>query len=547
MKIVLSGNKNLATAVVCVVALVVAVVFTTGMTPTFDSARYANVAHWLAAGEGVATSLTVVPVQEGTAEVATGLHAFTIQPPGLPLLYALTGVENRAVSHRILHLISFVCLAWVVMALGRQITGRSEVGVAAALLSIFSPGLLQTAANFWTDLPTMALLLGALYCLIRGREFGPRSWVWLVGASILSALAVSLRLTALAFAAVLLVDIVMHRRLSWRAQLVRIAAGSGIFSAITLWIFLRNLALSGRFTGVAVPVTPLEVVFSLASGWAYLGSRLMQSLVPGWAFDAVDKALAVANAGPDIWRVPAILLFLLVALIAAVVVLRRKQRLSWPQRRGEPVAGAFALAMTFVVALLLLLLLPAARNPDFRVVEFRYVASVLPLLWIGLMCVVMGSGRRLVDLSVAAILVLAFAIGVPGRYQPYGHDHEYMRGGLNWVKENIGPETAVMTNGGKVLLDENLAQRVFHISDWNFSHVLGPDMRTEAGLLKYLQNNDIRYVVLFGTPDMHKATYWGRPIIGLFLEQGWRSWAAYRDRYVKVYRIPASGPPPGQN
>ncbi len=546
MKIALLRNERLAAPAVCAVALVLALVFTRGMTPSFDSVRYANVAHWLAAGEGIATSLTVVPVQEGLPATGDGLHAFTIQPPGLPLFYAATGVDNRAASHRNLHLLSYVLLAWLVLALGRKLSGRSEVGIAAALLTLLSPALLATVANYWTDLPAVTLLFGALYLVIKSREPSPYPWAWLLGASVLSAAAISFRLTALAFGAVLLTDLVLSRDLKWRQQLLRFAAGSGIFGVVTLWILLRNKILAGTFSGTPAHTWLMAPQYSLERGWAFLSSRLLQSLTPGWALDGVAQKMTVAHAQAGIWRVPGALVFLLIVAVGVAYFLRRQQRLSWPRSSGQATPGARTLAMALFIASLVVLLLPAGRHADFRVIEFRYLISLLPLVWIGLMILVLGSGRRFVDFAVAAVLVLIFAVGVPGRHQPYQHSHDYMRAGLDWLKLTAPSETAILTNGGKVLLDEDIARRVYHISDWNFRHALTPEMQDPRGLLHYLQRHDIRYIVLFSTPNMHQAEYWGRPIIGLFLDQLWQPWLAYSDKYLKVYRIPPTGPQPAQ-
>jgi len=539
------AKKHLATALVGVVALILALVFTRDMASSFDSVRYANVAHWIAAGDGITTSLTVVPVQEGLPAVGDGLYAFTIQPPGLPLFYALTGVANRARNHAILHLVSLLVLAWLVLQLGRQLTGRPAVGATAALLTILSPALLLTVENLWTDLPTVTLLLGALHLVIRSRAPGAHGWRWLPAASVLGALAVSLRLTALAFGAVLVMDILLNRRLAWRTQLLRLVSGAGLFGGVTIGLLLRNRMLSGSFSGTAPHDWPLAPAYSLGRGATHVGSRLLQSLAPGWAAEPVARKLTAANAGPGIWAVPAILLLILVGVALAVLGLRRAGRLAWPPA-GDAVSGSWALVAALFAASLLVLVLPAGRHADFRVVELRYLVAVLPLLWLGITALLMSTGRGAVDLIPAMVLVLVFALGLPGLHRPYRHTHEYMRTGLDWLERTIPPTTPILSNGGKVLLDENLTRRVFHLSDWNFRHALGPRLRREAGLLQYLRDHGIGYVVLFGQPDMHKAEYWGKPIIELFLERRWAPWLAYRDQHIKVYRIPAAGPPPAQ-
>ncbi len=545
LKRMASNRELFLTVAIVATALFISLYFTRAMTPSFDSVRYANVAHWIAEGQGISTSLTVIPVQETESGIASPLQAFTIQPPGLPLFYALTGVNNRAVAHRILHIISYMGLAWVVFALGKILTRRLDVAGTAALLTILSPVLLQTVSRYLADLPTLALLLGALYCVIRSREESLRPWSWLVAASVLAACAVTFRLTALAFGAVLLADIIMNYRLSRREQLIRLAAGSGIYGGVTLWILLRNQILVGSISGTAPQEWPMAPHYSLLRGWSYLGSRLMQSLTPSWAVEDVTKKLMLANAGPGIWIVPALVLLLVVLATSAVLLLRRSGRLTASPSKGTEVTShGWILVATLFTVSLVLLLLPAGRHAEFKVVEFRYLVSLVPLLWLAIASLIMSTGHRLINLALGSLLVIMFAVGVPGRYQPYTFSREFMRDGLNWVKMMVPAETAVLTNGGKVLLDEDLTRRIYHISDWNFRHALGSEMRTEKGLLKYLQERDIRFVILVNSANLRKANFWGRPIIGLFLEQMWQPWIQYSDNYMTVYRIPDHGPPP---
>ncbi len=546
MKLPLLLKTHWPTIAVCLVALAMALVFTNGMAPSFDSVRYANVAHWITDGDGIATSLTVVPVQDGGIATEKGLRPFTIQPPGLPLYYTATGVDNRAGSHRVLHIVSLVGLAWLVMALARILSGRADVGVAAALLTVLSPAVLLTTATFWTDLPTIALLLGALYFMIRSRDSGDRSWAWLLGASLLAAVAVSFRLTALAFSIVLLTDFVLSRRMKWREQLIRAVASSGVFGTVALSILLRNKILAGSWPGTLQSVSPLMPDYSLQRGWAYLGSRLAQSLAPSWAFDSVAAKLTAANATPNVWQLPGLVLLSLAGAAGGLLYLRRdKNKPSGsPSRSSEGVAGALTIAL--FVATLIVLVVPLGNHSEFHVVELRYMAALLPLVWICIMIVVMGGKKRPAGRVLAAILIIVFAVGIPSRYQPYDHGHEYMRTGLNWLKQSIEPETVILSNGGKVLLDEDLTRRVFHISDWHFRHALAPELHEEAGLLHYLRQRNISFVVLFGQPNRRMAGYWGRPVIGLFLEQIWQPWLVYNDKNMKVYRIPPVGPPPAQ-
>ncbi len=542
----LPAMKSLPAPVVLgIVALILGLVFTRDMTSSFDSVRYANVAHWLAQGDGIATSLTVVPVQEGMPAVGDGLHAFAIQPPGLPLFYAVTGVANRTTSHAVLHLVSLLALGWFVLGLGRQLTGRVIVGATAALLTLLSPVVLLTTENLWTDLPTVTLLLGALYLLIRAREVARRRWAWLLGASVLAGLAVSLRLTALAFGGVLVADLIQSRGLPTRRRLLRLASGAGPFGVVALSLLLRNRMLTGSFSGTVPRDWPLAPEFSLARGGAFLGSRLLQAVTPGWAAEPVARKLATANAGPTGWALPLILMLILIVIAVAAGVRRRQGKLDWPPA-VDAVPGARILAASLFGASAVVLLLPAARHADFRVVEFRYVAALLPLIWLGLTTLMMSTGRRTVDLILAGVLVLTFVAGVPGLHRPYRHSHQYMNQGLDWLRLSVPPEVPVLSNGGKVLLDEDLTRRVYHLSDWNFRHALGRDLGREEGLLDYLRERGIGYVVLFGEPNLHQAEYWGRPLIGLFVGRLWSSWLVYHDQHIKVYRIPADGPAPRQ-
>lgn len=543
MKPSLSNKTSVAVLAVCLTALAVAVVFTQGMTPSFDSVRYANVAHWISEGAGISTSLVVVPVQEGLPELGEGLYPFTIQPPGLPLFYSIFGPENIGASHRVLNILAFVWLVWLTFALGRELTGRAEVGVAAAIMTLLSPLMLLTTSHFWTDLPTAAFLIGALHLVIVSRRPGARWWAWLLGASALAAVAVGLRLTSLAFGLVIVADVVMNRRLPWRTQLFRLVAGAGLFGATALAILARNTIIAGRYSGIPAQDWPIAAEYSLARGWAYLGSRILQALTPGWAVEGSARKLAEVNGTPEPWPIPGILFFVLAALVAGLIIRHRRKHAAWSLPGGEPVSASHALVSALLLGSLVVLLLPATRNPNFHVVEWRFVITLLPFLWIGIFSVVMASRRPTVDVALAALLALIFAAGVPGRYHPYRPDQDFMRTGLQFLHERIPVEAPVFTNGGKVLLDQDMARRVYHISDWNFRHVLGADLQTEPGLLRYLRDRDIRYVALFGSPNVNQAKFWGRPIIGLFLEMLWNPWLIYNDPHLKVYRIPETGTP----
>jgi hypothetical protein len=537
-------RKRPAAALLALAGVALGVHFTWGMAATFDSVRYANVGHWIAAGEGIASSITTVPVQDGTRATGDGLHAFTIQPPGLPLFYAATGAAHWRASHRVLHVLCYGVLALVVLQLARTLLGRTVPAVCVALLALANPVIQTTAASYWTDLPFTVLLLGSLAAVIRAQQAERHWWRWLLLASLLAALAVGFRLTGLALGAVFLLDGVRGAvRRGPRHGLLRLAAAGSLVAPVAALLFLRNLRLSGSFRGTAPLDMAPPVEPSLARAWNFLASRLLEAGVPGFAHESVAGHAAQANANLQGWTAAGAAVAVALVGGAVVVALRRRGLVSWPApatRRGGAAGWSAAL---LVAAYLAVYALPLAKHPEYHVVEARFVAPILPLLLVPVAAVLCGSGRRSFDLALGGAVTVVFLAGAIAHHEPYRHGNAPLQNGLDWLAANVPPETPVLTNVGKILLDEDITRRVYHITDWYYRSVLPEQMRSDRGLRRWAAARGVEYVLLVGTPNRRQQFYWGEIITQLAEGRRWPDQLRYRDRFMRVYHVPAPGQP----
>ncbi len=542
----LSGMKSprmrTTAAVLAVVALALALYHTVGMRSTFDSVRYANVGHWIEAGEGISASVLTVPVQEGTPATGDGLHAFTLHPPGLSIFYAMTGVEHRLVAHRVLHVICYVVLALVVLVIARELMGGAVPAALVTLLTLNSPYMLDLVRNLWSDLPFTVLLLGGLAATMRAVHERAHWWRWLLVASACAGLAVGFRLLGLALGAVFLVDAALGvQRRGWRHGLLRLAAAGAVAGPMVTVIILRNLRLAGAFGGTVPRDWPLVTTPSVLRAWNFVSSRLLEAFMPGFATRETAEYVAAANANPRGWVLAGVTVFALVLVGFVVAFLRQRGKVAWPDATLRGRDGVTWLAVTLAATYLVLVLVPVTRHMEVVAVEARYFAPVLPLLWVPVVIVLFGSGRRWLDLGLGGVVTAIFLVGAVAMHEPYDPPHGALRSGLDWLEANVPVTTPILTNGGKVLLDEKLARRVYHLSDWNFKAVLPQDMRTEDGLRRYLEERGIGYIVLFGRPDRRKAYYWGEAVTGLLAGRRWGEFKVYGDRRMKIYRVPGPG------
>jgi hypothetical protein len=539
--LVFAGRHPAATALT-VVGLVLGLAYTADMNTTYDSVRYANVGHWIAQGEGISASLVSTPLQEGTREVADGVFAYTLQPPGLPLFYAATGAAHWRVSHRVLHVVCLGVFALLVWRLGGMLLGGGLPAALVVLVVLFSPATYGVARHCWTDLPFSVLLLGSLWAITCAADADRHWWRWLLLASFLTALAIGFRKAGLVLGVVFLADGIRGalRRGVLHGALRLLAAGAFTVPVIAVQI-LRNLHLAGSVRGVAAfdPVQP--VAPDLLRAWTYTSWRLLEAFVPGFGARTAAERIDAVGADParGAWMGVLVAVFLL--LPGIVLLLRRFARLTWPPRgdSGPRVAGPYAALL--VVGSLAVLLLTLFGQDEIRVAEPRFMAPILPLLWIPVAAVLCSGGRRLPRRLVAGVVVAAFAVGVFFVPPPGGRDRESLRVGLDWVAGNLPAETMILSNAGKELVEDDLSRRVRNVSDWYALSMLPVEMRTDHEFRRWAKQRGITHLVLVGRPSERQAVYWGPLLTQLCRGLFWPDHLQYRDNRMRVYRVPLPG------
>ncbi|MCP4572163.1 MAG: hypothetical protein GY838_07385 [bacterium] len=541
-RVLMFTSRHPAATALTVVGLVLGVILTRDMTATFDSVRYANVGHWIAQGEGISSSVISMPLQEGTRPAGEGRFAFTLQPPGLPLYYALTGSGHWQASHRFLHVLCYGALALLVLQLARAMLGRELPAVVVVLAVLFSPPLVSVLGRYWTDLPFAVLLLGSLWAVVRAGESDRNWWRWLLLASLLAALATGFRLTGLALGLVFLADGIRGAiRRGVGHGLLRLLVLGSVVIPVAAAIFERNLRLAGTLRGVAPHDPVLTMESSLVRAWIFMSGRLVEAFVPGFAAEKAAGRIDEIGAEPGAWLAVGILPAILVLAAGVILLLRWRGKLSWPIRPSAASSAAGWYAALLVAGSLAVLVATLARQPEIHIAEQRYLVSLLPLLWVPVAAALCGSGRRMLDTTIGATVVAAFVVGVFFPVDPGGRDPESIRTGLDWIAANIPVEAIVLTNAGKELVEENPARRVYHLSDWFYRAMLPEEMRSDRSLRRWAKEHGVTHIVMVGRPSERQAEYWGPVITHLTQGLFWPDQLQYRDGRMRVFRMPRPG------
>ena len=153
-----------------------AIPLTQGGEPAHDAADYARHAESIAAGDGYPDSV-----------IADGPTAF--RPPAYPFLlggvYAVAGDESGIDAGRVLNALLGVAVVALVYLLARELWGRREGLVAAAIAAAFPPLVFMNALV--SEPLFLVAELGVLVCVLRFRH--AREWWWALAAGILCGLA----------------------------------------------------------------------------------------------------------------------------------------------------------------------------------------------------------------------------------------------------------------------------------------------------------------------------------------------------------------------
>ncbi len=138
-----------------------------------DSHRYVKVARNIAAGNGPVQARNVLA---GTDPAYPGMLAVGIY------LGCNSDADVMNVG-RVINAIAALVAVWFCFAIGRLLFNE-RVGLLAAAWCAVDPILLYFNALVLTEVPYIALLLGALHAILRYRDTHQAQWAWLAGALI---------------------------------------------------------------------------------------------------------------------------------------------------------------------------------------------------------------------------------------------------------------------------------------------------------------------------------------------------------------------------
>ncbi len=246
------------------------------------------------------------PLWEALKEVVVGYH---YRPPLVPLiasvLYLPGGLDPDVAQLAVLPFVGL--LIWAVFGLGRTLW-RPEVGVLAGFMVITAPMMIEQTREFMLDVPVTALVVTALYLLVRDPRFESPGDAYRLGA--VCGLGM---LTKWSFAfftigplAVGLVRLAGETWPGWRQRAaVAVAIGLGAAAAIGLYAAMaapvRALAKQSVLAGVAVTVIVTLPPIARWLGRAaprLSGLAAPASLVARWLNATRLAAVALLIGGP---------------------------------------------------------------------------------------------------------------------------------------------------------------------------------------------------------------------------------------------------------
>ncbi len=281
-------------------------------------------------------------------------------------------------SVRLLSALFGIALAWLVFLVGEQLFS-SWAGVVAAGLVAVNPLLVWLSQEVRMYVPTAALALGSIYCLLRALE--QRRWAWWAGYAALAVTAAYSHLSGsflLPVAALYVVVRGWRERTLWWTGLPVIG-----LSSLAYVPFARNAWRAGS---VALEIN------------VYPRFDLHEQL---WAL-AQSFALRSAPQTPEWLWIPLSVLALVWVVGASTGADRRH-----PRRH----ASGF-LILSWLLIPLIAFLWVNARRPAFNP---KYLAPVLPAFWIGVGAGItrLGRWRRWIGAAAAVPPLLLAALGWP--------------------------------------------------------------------------------------------------------------------------------------
>ena len=316
-----------------------------------DSIQLVDAARHLLAGDGFSTSIILYESQLQFGHVPAPL---TVWPPGLSWLVLLPmklGLSGEAAAFA-LCVIGHLATTWLIFMLAHRYAGPRIAAVAAIAWLLHSIALMMVLAMY-AEPVFIAFTVASYFALIEAGRDGRWSTRWLLIAGAAAAWAILMRYSGVlwpAAAGLWLLWMSMRDR-NW--QPIRAAFIFGALPALTtVALFLRNLLLTGRFSGGQFEYGGPGGVIVVARHLLWDSNMILGRLL---RLSPVVFALVVGT------------------LIVAIVLAARRSRTSAPR----DAAVGLAISSTLV---LVAFLVGNAIQSSLVFVDYRYWLPAVPFL-----------------------------------------------------------------------------------------------------------------------------------------------------------------------
>lgn len=395
-----------------------------GVHATPDSFTYLGAAHSLARGEGWTYPFGVVgaPV--------------TLFPPLYPVVLTLPeliGVETFAWvtwQNAVLLAVFSLVVGVTVANVTRGSVGASTLAVALTLLG--TPTIV-TYARIWSESLFLPLVVGIIACL--DRFFATKRWIWLVGAGVLTSIAMLTRYGGLSIFVT-------------SCLVLALWPGRGLLDRI------RTLALYG---GIALPLSGAWLIRNQMRSGTLTGNN---ELVHGLSFAEVVGGFGRIRAwfthdpitDPTQW--PFVILTVgagVLAVLLAVRLVRKREIVEFDVAPIVPVCLAFVVVHVSFIAIADAF---STRAPPFndRILGPAFVPLLLAIVVVGHRLWA-ASGRSLLRLALAAgalSLVISATIAatdsIPANYTTRDRTAEWYDDLRRALAESIDPGSELLSN-----------------------------------------------------------------------------------------------------
>jgi multisubunit Na+/H+ antiporter MnhC subunit len=185
---------------------------------------------------------------------SSGTVPFLVQPPLLPIVYAIFGgvTPEKVWPAQVLNIFSHIMVAiFSCLIVGRlRSTG---VGIATGIAVAFAFPLLDVSHYAWSEPLFIALVITSIWCLMSSRHLKPR-WSYVLGSSCLSAAAIATRTAGVALLPLFLWEAILMWKNRNRQTNINFNLLWLLIPFVTVGIlFTRSYLLSGTIRGFDQP------------------------------------------------------------------------------------------------------------------------------------------------------------------------------------------------------------------------------------------------------------------------------------------------------